>query len=57
MVISAIDVETKTLTLANPGHHAFPILLRDGAIQYLKAGGLPLGMMKDKVIDLRKEEN
>ena len=44
MVIAAIDVETKILTLANAGHHAYPLLLRNGEIQTLKTGGLPLGM-------------
>jgi sigma-B regulation protein RsbU (phosphoserine phosphatase) len=34
-----------TLTLANAGHHAYPILLRNGEIQYLLARGMPLGMM------------
>ena len=34
-----------TLTLANAGHHALPILLRDGETQPLEAVGLPLGMM------------
>ncbi|MBC8230455.1 SpoIIE family protein phosphatase [bacterium] len=33
-----------TLTLANAAHHAYPLLLRDGEIQTLKTGGLPLGM-------------
>jgi len=33
-----------TLTLANAGHHAYPLFLRNGAIQPLKLGGLPLGM-------------
>jgi len=61
MVIGTIDTEAKTLTLANAGHHAHPILLRLGLsseanrnpkrietnseIQFLKAGGMPLGMM------------
>ena len=56
MVIGMLDVETKTLTLANAAHHAHPLLLRlglsrnevtyrnQGDIQTLKAGGLPLGM-------------
>ena len=44
MIISAINVETKTLTFANAGHHALPILFRYGEIQFLKAVGLPLGM-------------
>jgi len=33
-----------TLTLANAAHHAYPLLLRDGEVQTLKTGGLPLGM-------------
>jgi len=33
-----------TLTLASAAHHAYPLLLRDGAIQPLRTGGLPLGM-------------
>jgi serine phosphatase RsbU (regulator of sigma subunit) len=33
-----------TLTLANAAHHAHPLLLREGKIQTLKTGGLPLGM-------------
>jgi len=44
MVIGAIDVERKNLTIANAGHHALPILLRNGEIQRFGAGGLPLGM-------------
>jgi len=44
MVIGVVDSERQTLTLANAGHHAYPILLRDGDIQSLRTGGLPLGM-------------
>jgi len=44
MVIGTIDVETKTLTIANAAHHAYPLLLSNGEIQPLKTGGLPLGM-------------
>ena len=44
MVIGTIDIESKTLTLANAAHHAYPLLLRNGAIQTIKSGGLPLGM-------------
>jgi len=33
-----------TLTIANAAHHAYPLLLREGEIQILKGGGLPLGM-------------
>ena len=51
MVIGVIDVAPNsgefgyTLTLANAGHHAYPILLHDGEIQSLQAKGMPLGMM------------
>jgi len=45
MVIGLIDAETKTLILANAGHHAYPVLLRNGEIQHLLARGMPLGMM------------
>ena len=38
------SVSVATLTLANAAHHAHPLLLRNGDIQILKTGGLPLGM-------------
>ena len=44
MVIAVIDTESKTLTLANAAHHAYPLILRNGNLQVLKTGGLPLGM-------------
>ena len=44
MVISMIDAKSKELTLANAAHHAYPIIQRNGDIQILKTGGLPLGM-------------
>jgi len=44
MVIGMIDSETNTLTISNAAHHAYPLILRDGEIQILKTGGLPLGM-------------
>ena len=44
MVIGMIDSDTKKLTLANAGHHAHPVLLRNGDIRILKMGGFPLGM-------------
>ena len=31
--------------LANAGHHAHPLLLRDGQVEPLVAKGMPLGMM------------
>ena len=44
MVIGLINAEAQILTIANAGHHAYPILLRNSEIQALKVGGLPLGM-------------
>ena len=44
MVIAKIDSDTKTLTISNAAHHAYPIILRNGDLQVLKTGGLPLGM-------------
>jgi len=45
MVIGLINPESKNLTLANAGHHAYPLLLRNGTVQQLVAKGMPLGMM------------
>ena len=44
MVIGLLDTTAMTLTLANAAHHAYPLLVRDGAVTELKARGLPLGM-------------
>ncbi|MBC8227986.1 serine/threonine-protein phosphatase [bacterium] len=44
MVIGVIDSDANTLKLTNAAHHAYPLLLREGEIQTLKGGGLPLGM-------------
>ncbi len=45
MVIGLINGVAKTLTLANAGHHAHPLLVRNGTIEPLLAKGMPLGMM------------
>ncbi len=45
MVIGLISADTKTLTLANVGHHAHPLLVRDGTVSQLVSKGMPLGMM------------
>ena len=45
MVIGLINAQTKTLTLANAGHHAHPLLVRSGTIEPLVSKGMPLGMM------------
>jgi sigma-B regulation protein RsbU (phosphoserine phosphatase) len=45
MVIGLINGVAKTLVLANAGHHAHPLLVRDGTVEPLIAKGMPLGMM------------
>ncbi len=45
MVIGLINGVEKTLTLANAGHHAHPLLIRDGTVDLLVSKGMPLGMM------------
>ena len=45
MVIGLINGVEKTLTLANAGHHAHPLLIRSGAVDPLVSKGMPLGMM------------
>ena len=48
MIIGMIDTETKTLALANAGHHALPMIFRDGEIQQLQVTGFfPLGIIED----------
>jgi ligand-binding sensor domain-containing protein len=49
MQIGIIDTDIKTLTLANAGHHALPILLRNGEIQTLMLAGFPLGMIPESI--------
>jgi serine phosphatase RsbU (regulator of sigma subunit)/ligand-binding sensor domain-containing protein len=46
MVIGLIEInaESQTLTLANAGHHIYPIILRNGELEYIKAKGLPVGV-------------
>ena len=45
MVIGLINGVAKTLTLANAGHHAHPLLVRDRTVEQLVSKGMPLGMM------------
>ncbi len=49
MQIGVIDTDTSLLTLANAGHHALPILLRNGQIKTLTLTGFPLGMMPGEI--------
>lgn len=45
MVIGLINPKNQTLQLANAGHHAHPLLVRDGTVEPLVSKGMPLGMM------------
>jgi len=53
MSLAALDLNTRALTLANAGHHAHPLLIREGKVKALKTAGLPLGMKGE--IDYRQE--
>jgi len=47
MIIGMIDAKTKTLTLANAGHHVLPIIFRGSNIQQLQVKGFfPLGVIE-----------
>ena len=57
MVLAQFDTEEKLMTLANAGQHAYPLLIRGGFVQSVKAKGLALGMIptipyKSIVVDL-----
>jgi serine phosphatase RsbU (regulator of sigma subunit) len=44
LLYAVIDLRRRTLTVANAGM-IVPILLRDGALQFIEAYGLPLGSL------------
>lgn len=47
MVFGILDVKTRSFTYLNAGHNP-PLLLRDqGALQFLQAGGPPIGLLPD----------
>ena len=45
MVLTQFDTEQKQMTLANAGQHAYPLLIRSGIVEPVKAKGLALGMI------------
>lgn len=45
-VFSVYDARTRRLTLANSGG-PYPILVRDGIVQSIRVGGIPLGLYPD----------
>ena len=57
MVLAQFDHAKKQMTLANAGQHAYPLLIRNGTVEPVKAKGLALGMIptipyKSTVVDL-----
>ena len=57
MVLAQFDTKEKQMTLANAGQHAYPLLIRNGNVEPVKAKGLALGMMpsilyQSTVVDL-----
>lgn len=60
MVFGLLNTLQKTFTFCNAGHHAHPILLRDGHMQQLEHFGFPLGMkypMNYKSRTVKLQEN
>ena len=45
MVLAQFDHAKKQMTLANAGQHAYPLLIRGGTVEPVKAKGLALGMI------------
>ena len=45
MVLAQFDAKEKQMTLANAGQHAYPLLIRSGTVEPVKAKGLALGMI------------
>ena len=57
MILTQFDTEEKQMTLANAGQHAYPLLIRNGNVEPVKAKGLALGMIptipyKSTTVDL-----
>tara|TARA_B100001765_G_C19311963_1_gene253492 strand:- start:306 stop:620 length:315 start_codon:yes stop_codon:yes gene_type:complete len=57
MVLAQFNTREKRITLANAGQHAYPLLIRGGTVQPVKAKGLALGMIpsilyKSTTVDL-----
>ena len=45
MVLAQLDTDKKQMALANAGQHAYPLLVRNGVAEPVKAKGLALGMI------------
>ena len=44
MIFGVLDPEDQTFNFVNAGHHAYPILVRNGTVERLEHFGFPLGM-------------
>ncbi|HIA68461.1 TPA: hypothetical protein EYN98_20950, partial [Candidatus Poribacteria bacterium] len=61
MVLAQFDIVKKQMTLANAGQHAYPLLIRSGTVEPVKAKGLALGMIpsisyKSTMVDLESDD-
>ncbi len=57
MVLAEFNTSKKQMKLTNAGQHAYPLLIRDGRVEPVKAKGLALGMIptityKSSMVDL-----
>jgi len=58
MVLARFDYAKKKMILANAGQYAYPLLIRSGIVESIKAKGLALGMIpsilyKSTTVDLK----
>ncbi|HUL14502.1 MAG TPA: SpoIIE family protein phosphatase [Terriglobales bacterium] len=51
MLFAVYDAGTRKLTIANSGA-PYPLLVRDGKIQEIKVGGIPLGLFSDSEYEI-----
>ena len=54
MVFGVLNTDDKTFTFCNAGHHAHPVLCRDGQIELLTNTGFPLGMKENVAYPTRQ---
>lgn len=47
MALGVLDDERRTLTYVNAGHNPGILLQADGTVQYLEAGGMPVGVLAE----------
>ena len=54
MVFGVLNTADKTFTFCNAGHHAHPVLCRDGQVESLTNTGFPLGMKENVAYPTRQ---